>query len=47
MLPPFVREYTLNAVAGAPDVIEAWIVQIAGHDAYHMKQIVEWLRQGR
>ena len=24
--------------------IEAWIVQIVGHDGYHMRQIAEWLR---
>ena len=27
-----------------PVSIEAWIVQIVGHDAYHMRQAVEWLR---
>lgn len=26
--------------------IEAWIVQIVGHDGYHLRQAVEWLRQG-
>ena len=26
--------------------IEAWIVAIVGHDGYHMRQVVEWLRQG-
>ena len=24
--------------------IEAWIVQIVGHDGYHMRQIAEWLK---
>ena len=27
-----------------PVSIEAWIVQTVGHDAYHMRQAVEWLR---
>lgn len=26
-----------------PVSIEVWIVQIVGHDAYHMRQTVEWL----
>jgi len=41
----------VGSLPGHPQVtgsvsIEAWIVQIVGHDAYHMRQIVEWLRQG-
>lgn len=33
MLPPFVREYTLNAVAGAPDVLERLLSDVAPDDS--------------
>ncbi len=26
-----------------PVSIEAWIVQIVAHDAYHMRQVAEWM----
>ena len=29
-----------------PVSIEAWIVQIVGHDGYHLRQVAEWLKQG-
>ena len=41
----------VGTLPGHPQVtgevsIEAWIVLVAGHDAYHTRQIVQWLREG-
>jgi len=41
----------VGSLPGHPQItgdvsIEAWIVQIVGHDGYHMKQVAEWLREG-
>lgn len=35
-----------HPVASGAISIEAWIVQIAGHDGYHFQQIAEWLKHG-
>jgi len=34
-----------HPVASGAVSIEAWIVQIVGHDGYHLRQVAEWLRQ--
>ena len=33
-----------HPVARGTITIEAWIVQIAGHDGYHLQQIAQWLK---
>lgn len=35
-----------HPVASGAVSIEAWIVQIVGHDAYHMRQVIAWMAPG-
>jgi len=42
----------VGTLPGHPQVtgdisIEAWIMQIVGHDGYHLRQVAEWLRPDR